>query len=282
MAEVARSNWADAEEELPSPEVIENKDGTKTIISYRLNDAGKKVKVTQKIKEIKITEKVHPDVARRKKWAKFGAEEGTAPGPDFRTTQVGEPVYLRLGTQWKVIEKEAEEKQKEESKKASVGQGIRCRLCGGSHFTSKCPFKDTLGADIENASGTPEPSAASPTPELTKTTGYIAPHLRNRNKDEFAEKDLSVEKEESSTLRFTQINENIDEQTFRDEVLQRFERVIRRVTLVKNRETGRSKGVAYVEFDTPEIAQKARDALDGRGYHSLILRVDFSKPRAPR
>ena len=25
-------------------------------------------------------------------------------------------------------------------------QTIKCRVCGGDHYTAKCPFKDTLGA----------------------------------------------------------------------------------------------------------------------------------------
>lgn len=50
-------SWADAEDEIPTPEITTNPDGTKTVVSYRLNANGQKVKITQKIKEVKVKEK---------------------------------------------------------------------------------------------------------------------------------------------------------------------------------------------------------------------------------
>ena len=70
--------WADAEDDIPTPEVTVNADGTKTVVSYRLNANGQKVKITQKIKEIKVKERVHPLIAVRRGWSKYGKEKHTA------------------------------------------------------------------------------------------------------------------------------------------------------------------------------------------------------------
>lgn len=45
-----------------------------------------------------MTEHVNKAVAERKKWKKFGEEEGNKPGPDLSTTTIGENIPLKLGT----------------------------------------------------------------------------------------------------------------------------------------------------------------------------------------
>ena len=39
---------------------------------------------------------------------------------------------------------------------------------------------------------------------------------------------------------------------------------LQRVTIVRNRETGESRGFAYVSFATEEIAQRALDTFNGK------------------
>lgn len=228
-----------------------------------------------------MKETVNKEVAKRKKWAKFGAEKNAAPGPDYRTTQVGEPVYLRLGTAWKSLEKEEEEKSAAEAAKSNTYKRIKCRTCGGAHYTAKCPFKETLGGDPAisgTASPIPESTAGSPAPA---TPGrYVPVHLRNRPGGVGApEGERSrFERDDSTTLRVAQLNEIVTEQMIRDELFAGFGPLVR-VNIVKNRETGRSKGLAFVQFASETSAQRAMEALNGRGYHSLILQVEFSKPR---
>jgi translation initiation factor 3 subunit G len=52
--------------------------------------------VTRKIKRTLQKSIVDHAVAERQKWAKFGAEKGSKPGPDRATTTVGENVALKL------------------------------------------------------------------------------------------------------------------------------------------------------------------------------------------
>lgn len=51
--------------------------------------------------------------------------------------------------------------------------------------------------------------------------------------------------------------------------------------IITDRETGRSKGFGFVEFNSPEDASKAKDAMDGVELDGREIKVDFAeeKPR---
>ncbi|CUM66354.1 uncharacterized protein PRCAT00004017001 [Priceomyces carsonii] len=270
-------SWADAGDEFPAPEITSNPDGTKTVISYRLNAEGKKVKVTQRIKEVTVVEKVHPLIAQRKNWKKYGKEKNTPPGPDTRTTQLGEKVELKLGTSWKEIEKEEEETKAQEQAQVISSQRIKCRTCGGDHFTSKCPFKDTFISDSTNpsAANTPEPTDAG----ATVAGKYVPRHLRKDANGNLPPKDALRDRDDSNTLRVSQLNSYVDEDMLANELLAKY--VLQRVTVVRNRETGESRGFAYVTFATESMAEHALNTLNGKGYHSLILHLEWSKRKKP-
>lgn len=268
-------SWADAEDEIPSPEVTTNPDGTKTVISYRLNTNNQKVKITQKIKEVKVQERVHPLIAIRRNWSKYGKEKNTPPGPDTRTTQLGEKVELNLGTSWKEIEKKEEEDKEEQSKIASSNQRIKCRICGGDHFTSKCPFKDTLGAEAAA-----KQQAAESTVEADDSMvggKYVPRHMRRDADGNLPSKEMGG-RDDSTTLRVSQLNSIVDEDMLREELFGRYG-PLQRVTVVRDRETGESRGFAYVAFATEGLAEQALNELNGKGYHSLILHLEWSKKK---
>jgi cold-inducible RNA-binding protein len=52
--------------------------------------------------------------------------------------------------------------------------------------------------------------------------------------------------------------------------------------VVMDRETGRSRGFAFVEMETEEAAQAAVKAMDGRELGGRTLRVNVAKPREDR
>jgi hypothetical protein len=53
---------------------------------------------------------------------------------------------------------------------------------------------------------------------------------------------------------------------------------IQRVYLAKDRETGMSRGFAFINFYERDDAQKSIDKLDGHGYDHLILSVSWAAP----
>jgi len=65
---------------IPAPVTVVNKDGTKTTTSYKIDDSGRRVKVTRKTRTTIHREKVNPEVAERRAWAKFGLEKGKSQG----------------------------------------------------------------------------------------------------------------------------------------------------------------------------------------------------------
>lgn len=256
---------------IPEPQIIQNEDGTKTVISFKVQD-GKKYKITQKVKEITVTEKVNKNIAMRRSWSKFGAEKGSAPGPDISTTQLGEELQLDLTPNWKEVE---EEKQKEKASKTST-KVITCRTCGGAHFTMHCPYKDTLakkptagivsGGDMALAGG-------------MQSGKYVPPSLRAGARDPSSDAYLDQrDRDDAKTLKLSQLNEGANENIVRQELLFPFGE-IPRVVVVRNKETGRSRGIAYVTFKTEEIAESALKFLDGRGFMSLVLHAEWSKPK---
>jgi RNA recognition motif-containing protein len=57
---------------------------------------------------------------------------------------------------------------------------------------------------------------------------------------------------------------------------------VRFVKIIKDRETNRSKWYGFIEFDTVESAEKAKDALDGAEIDGRAVKIDFAQERQPR
>ena len=83
--------------------------------------------------------------------------------------------------------------------------------------------------------------------------------------------------DEGTTIRVTNISEDANEDDLRD-LFRPFGHTSR-VYLAKDRNTGASRGFAFISYLSRESAQMAIDKLNGYGYDNLILHVEFSKPR---
>jgi translation initiation factor 3 subunit G len=268
--------WADEidDDGLPPPQIISNPDNTKTVISYRINEDGKKVRVTQKVREITSQERVNHAVAERKKWAKYGLEKGSPAGPNLTTTSVGEELGFRLG-----LKPTKEEQEKEAAIASSERQvptkKVVCRTCGGEHFTLRCPYKDALGSadaltenDPSAILGTPPHGEASPTPGV-----YVPPRLRGKLAD--PGRTPVDDRDDSATLRVSNLSEDVVEDELRG-LFGHFGRIMR-CHLVRDRDTGRSRGFAFVSYELQSDAELACKKLNGYGLDNLIMRVEFSK-----
>ncbi|TFK23025.1 translation initiation factor eIF3g [Coprinopsis marcescibilis] len=277
MASLAKTSWADDVDDLgpPTDEGVDA-NGVRTIVEYALNEDGKKVKITRKIKRTLQKSVVEHSVAERKKWAKFGQDKGKKPGPDSATTTVGENVALKISAGNKQTEAEAAQDDGVQKRLKAAGAGkVSCRLCKGDHFTAKCPFKDKLGAletTGEEDTGA-EPAAAA----TTSTTGKYVPPSMRAGAGRGGERMGGTSRDDLPTLRVTNISEETGENDLR-ELFGAFGRVAR-VYVGRDRETGAGKGFAFVSFEERSVAQKAMEKVNGRGYDNLILSVQWSQPR---
>ena len=57
---------------------------------------------------------------------------------------------------------------------------------------------------------------------------------------------------------------------------------VKSVALIKDRDTGRSKGFAFVEMETQAEAQKAISLFHGSELHERALTVNLARPREER
>ncbi|KAJ2516826.1 translation initiation factor eIF3 subunit g [Coemansia sp. RSA 2049] len=292
------TSWADdvdeSQQESPSslePQVINNEDGTKTVIEYRTNGDGKKVKLTRRIRVKVVQEHVNRAVAERKKWAKFGAEEGSAPGPNISSTTLTEQVTLKLSqyaAQQKQSELEEQQSQQEQQgqQQAAAGRPTRilCRTCRGDHFTAKCPYKDTLvsvegiidgsgSGDADGAAG--EKAAASAGAEASS---YVPPHLRagaaKSGSGGGLGADFRERRDERPTIRITNLSEDVREGDVRD-LCEAFGQTTHAFVPL-HRDTGKCKGYAFVSFYDHSVAEKAIAKLTGYGYDNLILKAEWA------
>ncbi|KAJ1956509.1 translation initiation factor eIF3 subunit g [Linderina pennispora] len=269
-----KTSWADEidDQVLPAAELISDVDGIKTVVEYRFNEDGKKVKVTRRIKTKVIQEHVNRAVAERKKWVKFGAEKGSAPGPNISTTNVGEVVTLKLSQYAAKQQQEEAEAAKEDKGLTLKSSRILCRICRGEHFTAKCPYKDTL-VPLEEITGAAEKKdgAAAAAPAAT-TSSYVPPHMRAGAKAHGA--GPGEKRDENPTIRITNLSEDTQEADLNQ--LCRPFGAIARVFMAKDRETGYCKGYAFVSYYDHDAAERAIAKLHGYGFDNLILNAEWA------
>jgi translation initiation factor 3 subunit G len=287
----SRTNWADEEEdEFPPPQITTDpSNGIKTIVSYRIDPTtNQKILTTRKIRTVLKKEHVAPVIAARKAWPKFGAERGNKPGPDLKTTQVGEEIPLKLATGFSSQEKADAERRP--LKLGLENKKVTCRICKGEHFTAKCPYKDTLTPfdDVPSGSGTP---GGRESPDIGADLGaaasggrpsqYVPPHMRQKaaglGTPVGSTMDRRGDRDDGNTLRVTNLSEDVTDDDLRD-LFGRFGR-ISRVFLAKDRETNRTKGFAFVSFYEHSDALLAMQKLDKKGYDNLIIRVELAGKR---
>ncbi|KAM7204471.1 eukaryotic translation initiation factor 3 subunit G [Naviculisporaceae sp. PSN 640] len=294
-----KHDWADDEDldettlELPPTQKITNKDGSTTIIEYRINDQGQKVKTTRRIRFITHREVVNPRVAERKGWAKFGSSAKDGAGPAADTTSVGENIIFKPSINWRKDAKNDEKDPNAQAMKDKLkDKKVKCRICNGEHFTARCPYKDTMApigeagaaaGDVAAGMGDDmgEGSAAVGAAGAGKKGSYVPPALRGNRAGGEGERmggSKYGERDDLATLRVTNVSEMAEEGELRD-MFERFGRVTR-VFLAKDRETGLAKGFAFISFADRADAVKACQKMDGWGFKHLILRVEFAKKTA--
>ncbi|XP_040270851.1 eukaryotic translation initiation factor 3 subunit G [Bufo bufo] len=254
----------------------------KTVIEYKLDENDKKIKI---IRTFKIeNRKASKVVARRKNWKKFGNSEFDPHGPNVATTTVSDDVLMTFITSKEDLNNQEEEDPMNKLKGQKI---VSCRICKGDHWTTRCPYKDTLGpmqkelaeqlglstADKEKVPGSePEPAQAP----VSKTGKYVPPSLRDGGSRRGESMQPNRRADDNATIRVTNLSEDTRE-TDLQELFRPFGS-ISRIYLAKDKTTGQSKGFAFISFHRREDAARAIAGVSGFGYDHLILNVEWAKP----
>lgn len=255
-----------------------------------VNDRGDKVRITRTVRVTRRKEKMHVDVRRRRALAKYGEAKNAKPGPEPGITMVSvenitvEKVNAVTGEAEKPAEGAAGDL---EAAVTGGGSLMSCRVCGkkGDHWTSKCPYKELAAeGQVDKPGG--EDSLASRLgvgggSSLGGGAGKFVPSAKRRAAaGEDVRGGRFGDRSDEPTLRVTNLSEDT-----RDTDLQLlfspFGR-ISRIYLATDRQTGASKGFAFINFHSKEDAERAMNKLDGHGFDNLILRVEWAQPSKPR
>jgi len=173
-----------------------------------------------------------------------------------------------------------------------TSRSITCRLCEGNHYTTRCPYKETLGgiAMQDEAAGVDTTGPADINAPGAKTSDgkYVPPSMRagaeNRRGETMFGKGGARAGDDLPTLRITNLSEETIEQDLWD-LFGRFKNThgrIHRIFVGKDQETGLCKGFAFVSFEDRRDAERAMEKINGLPYDHLILACAWSVPRTER
>ncbi|XP_059430903.1 uncharacterized protein LOC132164413 [Corylus avellana] len=284
-AQQTKLRWGELEEDdaedldflLPPRQVIgPDENGIKKVVEYRFNDEGNKVKITTTTRTRKLANaRLSKRAIERRSWPKFG---------DAVHEDVGSRLTM-VSTEEILLERPRAPGSKQEEQKvggdlAQLGKGgatlMLCRTCGkkGDHWTSRCPYKD-LAQPSEGFVDKPTASEAGAAASGPSKGTYVPPGMR-AGAERTTGSDMRRRNDENS-VRVT----NLSEDTREPDLLELFRPfgAVSRVYVAVDQKTGMSRGFGFVNFVNREDAQRAINKLNGYGYDSLILRVEWATPR---
>lgn len=234
-------------------------------------------------------------VAERLKWKKYGAAAKSGLSADEGSTTLAEEVSLKLAAN-KNFDLEEQATSAAENTKKIANSNITCRVCKGDHWTSRCPYKDTLaplddilaGGDGTKPAATddvePTPAEAAAAASVKPKPGkYVPPSQRGGATSmgagaavldsEAARRKL----EDACTVRVSNLSEDAEEEDVRA-LFSRFGQLAR-CFVARHHDSGVCKGYSFVCFKDKSDAARAISAMNGYGFDNLILNVEWAKPQ---
>ncbi|XP_051994393.1 eukaryotic translation initiation factor 3 subunit G-like [Xyrauchen texanus] len=231
------------------------------------------------VKEYKIEE----DGKKCKNLKKFGNSDFDQPGPNVATMTVSDDVFMTFTSNKEDLN--AQDQDEDPMNKLKRQKIVSCRICKGDHWTTRCPYKDTLGpmqkelAEQLGLSTGEKEKAADPEPAQpvqNKTGKYVPPNLRDGATRRGESMQPKRRANNNATIRVTNLSEDTRE-TDLQELFRPFGS-ISRIYLIKDKNTGQLKGFAFIKFHRHEDAARAIAGVSGFGYDHPILNVEWAKP----
>ncbi len=221
------------------------------------------------------TARVSKAVAARVGLKKFNLSTSSDP---FTVTQPEELQMLSLLPAY-VIEDRKRKQEEVDGGEERATMGYVCRICGGSHMTRMCPnysSADTsaLGGSGEGVSAAAASGAYVPPSRRDGSGGatHVDPCLRIDNLDD------SITDMDLRDL-FNSEAEVVSSNTFTSD---RNRSGVTRINVVRDRETGVSRGFAYANFTSMDAARRVMEKWHGYRKNNLVLSVKIHEDKRPR
>jgi len=151
--------------------------------------------------------------------------------------------------------------------------------------SSKVPIIPKIGADKpvetkeKETKEEPKEEVVEKKEEILKKKSYIAPALRGQSTEgsggSLMEK--SRERDDANTIRVSNLAEEVEEYELREMFAQAG--LIQRCFLGRDKDTGISKGFAFITYKFDDSVDIAISKFDGKGLNHMILSVERSKPK---
>ena len=247
----------------PSQEFVEtqtDKSGTfrRIVTDYFINEKGQKVKKTVVTKVSKRIVKINKKVEERKKWKKIGECANLPDGTDRGVTNISDPIFIEPPAN-KLKNKDKKNiglNQKSQFPAVllpSINSNLKCRNCQKiGHWTKDCPYpKQTVDQKKDNKK------------EDNKPQRYRPP----------ARQQFSQE----ANIRVSHLSEDTTEEDLTNLFYEFGE--IMRISLVKDKNTGKSRCFAFINFFKKSDAELAIQKMNGTGHDYLILNVEWAKSK---
>jgi translation initiation factor 3 subunit G len=280
----------------------------KTVVEYRLNEKGQKVRVVRRFRTQKLQTRTPKSVEARRRWRKFGDCAGLPPGPEKVITSLSEELFLELKGAAKgpaatgladhalgAAHTAAADAKRPAADAGGLDKipGIVCRNCGkvGEHWTLKCPFARGAALNAENSAAEQrereQRAATAAGDKAGADKGGVRAYQPPGAREGGSRWGPSAgggfgdgRRDETATIRVTNLSEDTTEADL-SELFRPFG-AISRIYLAKDKHTLLSKGFAFVNFMRREDAARAIEKLSGFGYDHLILHLEWAKPSGDR
>jgi translation initiation factor 3 subunit G len=258
----------------------------KTVVEDRIDEEGRTVRITRKIRMRRVTETVPAVVAERRTWSKYGESSKDRAGPNLATTILGEPVFLKLALDRNFDQEAA---QGERTGSVVEAKSVVCQYCQGSHWSVKCPYKATFSNMKSERDKEKEKTfqaerdkqqETDQVPDSSLKGKYVPPSMRGREGQAPLSPALDSTmpgRESGYALRLSNLAGITTDADIRN-LCSRLGNVTR-VYVAKEHKTNKCRGFAYVTFELKDDAEKALKRLNGHRYGNLIMKADWSEPQ---